>query len=194
MLRLCPFPLVVVVKQSSLSFPFARAMDVRNQVLLLKILASSTNGKLESADLHNIASQLKVTHYDCGKMTENNLYALNWISKCNIAPENLEVSKHFQQEINATVWRVKYQSEQCHCGFGDDSSMDAHHAGITSDLTITASQCRTITNSKFFPHSKMFSKTKNFLFYNTLHLEIKFTNLPNPEGATLSTSQPWCFL
>ena len=39
-------------------------------------------------------------------MTEKNLYALNQVSKCNIAPENLEVSrakitmytKHFRQE------------------------------------------------------------------------------------------------
>ena len=67
-----------------------------------------------------IASQLKVTHYDCGEMTGNNFYALNQVSQCNIAPENLEVSrakitmytKHFRQEINATVCRVKYQSEQ----------------------------------------------------------------------------------
>ena len=86
-------------------------------------------------------------------MTQNNFYGLNQVSKCNIAPENLEVSrpkitlytKHFRQEINATVCRVKYQSEQWHCGFGDDSSMDAHHTGgVTIDLTVTASQCRTL--------------------------------------------------
>ena len=54
-------------------------------------------------------------------------------------------TKHFRQEINATVCRVKYHKEQWHCGFGDDSSMDAHHTGgITIDLTITASQCRTL--------------------------------------------------
>ena len=34
-------------------------------------------------------------------------------------------TKHFQQEIKATVCRVKYQSGQWHCGSGDDSSMDA---------------------------------------------------------------------
>ena len=86
-------------------------------------------------------------------MTEINLYASNQVSKCNIAPENLEVSrakitmytKHFRQEINATVCRVKYQSEHWHCGFGDDSSLDAHHTGgITKDLTVTASQNRTL--------------------------------------------------
>ena len=86
-------------------------MDVKNQVLFLIILAGSTNGKLAKADLHNIASQLKKTHYDCGEMTENNLYALNRVPQCNIAPENLEVSRakitmytrHFRQEIKATV-------------------------------------------------------------------------------------------
>ena len=54
-------------------------------------------------------------------------------------------TKNFRQEINATVCRVKYQSEQWHCGFGDDSSMDAPHAGgITIDFSVTASQCRTL--------------------------------------------------
>ena len=128
-------------------------MDVINQVLFLIILASFTNSKLENAGLQKIASRLKVTHYYCGEMTENNLYALNQISKCNIALEKLEVSrakiamftKHFRQEINATNCRVKYQSEQWHCGFGDVSSMDAQHiGGIAIDLTITASQSRTL--------------------------------------------------
>ena len=68
-------------------------MDVVNQLLFLIIFASFTPGKLENADLHNRASQFKVTHYDCGKMTENNFYALNHVSNCNIAPEDVEVSK-----------------------------------------------------------------------------------------------------
>ena len=149
----CFFPFVVVMKNSTLPFPLAKAMDVINQVLFLIIFASSTKGNIENAYFQKLASQLKVTHYDCGEMTENNLYALNQVSKCNIAPENLEVrrteitmyTKHFRQEINATVCRVKYQSEQWHCGFGDDSSMHAHHTGaITVDLTVTASQCRTL--------------------------------------------------
>ena len=86
-------------------------------------------------------------------MTQNNLYALNQVSECNVAPENPEVSRakitiytrNFRQEINATVYRVKYQNEQWHCGFGDDSIMDDHHTeGITIDLTVTASQRRTL--------------------------------------------------
>ena len=81
------------MKNSTLPFTFAKAMDVMNQVLFLIILARFTNGKLENADLQKIASQFEVTHYDCGEMTENNLYALNQVSKCNIAPEDLEVSR-----------------------------------------------------------------------------------------------------
>ena len=92
-------------------------------------------------------------------MTEINLYNLNQVSKGNIAPENLEVNKtkitmytkHFRQEINATVCGVNYEREQRHCGFGDHSIMDTHHAGgITIDLTVTASQCRTLTNGGLF--------------------------------------------
>ena len=45
-------------------------------------------------------------------------------------------------------------------------------------------------NFNFFPHSKIFSKTENFLLNDTLYLEIKITNLPDPEGATTSSSKP----
>ena len=48
----------------------------------------------------------------------------------------------------------------------------------------------TLMNFNFFPHSKMFSKTENFLSNDTLHLEIKFTDLSYPEGATPSSSKP----
>ena len=48
----------------------------------------------------------------------------------------------------------------------------------------------TLMNFNFFPHSKMFSKTENFLLDNTLYLEIKFTDLPDPEGATPSSFNP----
>ena len=48
----------------------------------------------------------------------------------------------------------------------------------------------TLMNFNFFPHSKMFSKTENFLLDNTLYLEIKFANLPDPEGATPSSFNP----
>ena len=46
----------------------------------------------------------------------------------------------------------------------------------------------TLMNFKFFPHSKMFSKTENFLLYNTLYLEIKFTDIPTPKAPHLQHS------
>ena len=48
----------------------------------------------------------------------------------------------------------------------------------------------TLMKLNFFPHSKMFSKTENFLLDNTLYLEIKFTDQPDPEGATPSSHNP----
>ena len=54
----------------------------------------------------------------------------------------------------------------------------------------TREPCPTLTNFNFFPHSKMFSTTENFLLDNTLYLEIKFTDLPDPEGATPSSFNP----
>ena len=53
----------------------------------------------------------------------------------------------------------------------------------------TREPCLTLTIFNFFPHNKMFSKTENFLMKNTLYLEIKFTDLPDREGATPSTSK-----
>ena len=58
----------------------------------------------------------------------------------------------------------------------------------------TRDPCPTLTNFNFFPHSKMFSKTENFHLFYTLNLEKNFTDLPDPEGATPSTSQSRPFL
>ena len=44
----------------------------------------------------------------------------------------------------------------------------------------------TLMNFNFFPRSK----TENFLLNDTLYLEKKFTDLPDPEGATPSSSKP----
>ena len=94
-------------------------------------------------------------------MTENNLYALNQVSKCNIAPKDLEISrtkitmytKHFRQEINATVCRVKYQSEQWHCGFGGDSSTDAKNPVFI--ITALCSAHTLIAISSLFSSTRM---------------------------------------
>ena len=134
-----------------------------------------------------------LTYYDCREMTENNLYALNQVPNVVLLLRTSKSVKIFRHEINATVRRIRHHSEQWDRGFGDDSSMNAHHAGITTDWFITACQGRTIKNFNFYPHSKIFSKTENFLLDNTLYLEMKLTNLADPEGATPSSSNSWCF-
>ena len=144
---------VVVMRHSTLPFPFAEAMDNMKPVLVPNYFSQFHKWQARKRRFAQHSLPTQSAHYDCVEMTENNLCALNQISKCNIAPENLEISrakitmytKHFRQAINAAICRVKYQSEQRHCGFGDDSSMDAHHtSGTTRDSTVAASQCRTL--------------------------------------------------
>ena len=37
--------------------------------------------------LDDIAPTVTVSHYDCSEMSENNLYSLNQVDPCNVAPE-----------------------------------------------------------------------------------------------------------
>ena len=44
-------------------------------------------------DADQVAKDLKVSHFDCGAMTENTLYALNQVRQCHITPEELEIAR-----------------------------------------------------------------------------------------------------
>ena len=89
-------------------------------------------------------------------MTQNKLYALNQVEQCNVAPENLEVTrasvtlytKHFRRTINATMCRGKHQSEEWHCGYHDYFSMAIPHNGITSDLSLSPETCKAMGEGK----------------------------------------------
>ena len=89
-------------------------------------------------------------------MTENTLYAHNQVRQCHITPEELEISqtkiilynKHFRKELNATKCPIQHQREMWHCGHNDHSSIDHTVAGITSDLVISAEQCRSLAKGK----------------------------------------------
>ena len=67
-----------------------------------------------------------------------------------MAPENLEVirasvtlyTSHFRRIINATMCRVKHQSEEWHCCHHDHSSMSILHNGGTSDLSLSPGTCK----------------------------------------------------
>ena len=100
-------------------------------------------------DADQVAKNLKVSHFVCGAMTENTLYALNQVRQCHITPEELEFSqtkiilytKHFQKELNATKCRIQHRREKWHCRQNDHSSIDRSIAGITSDLLLSPEQC-----------------------------------------------------
>ena len=100
-------------------------------------------------DADQVAKNLEVSHFDCGAMTENTLYAFNQVRQRHIRPEELEISqtkiilytKHFRKELNATKCRIQHQREKWHCGHNDHSSIDHTIAGITSDLVISPEQC-----------------------------------------------------
>ena len=107
-------------------------------------------------DVDQVAKNLKVSHFDCGAMTENTFYALNQVRQSHITPKELEISqtkiilytKHFRKELNATKCRIKHQREKWHCGHNDHSSIDHTIAGMTSDLTISPKQCRSLAKGK----------------------------------------------
>ena len=44
-------------------------------------------------DEDQVAPALKIAHFDCSEMTENNLYVINQVQPCDITPEELEISK-----------------------------------------------------------------------------------------------------
>ena len=107
-------------------------------------------------DADQVAKSLKVSHFDCGALTENTLYALNQIRQCHITPEEMEISqtkiilytKHFRKELNTTKCRIQHQREKWHCGDNDHSSIDHTVAGITRDPVISSEQCRSLAKGK----------------------------------------------
>ena len=103
-----------------------------------------------------VAKNPKVSHFDCGAMTEDTLYALNQVRQCHITPEEKEISqtkinlytKHFRKEFNATKCRIQHQREKWNCRHNDHSSIDHTIAGITSDLVISPEQCQSLAKGK----------------------------------------------
>ena len=72
-------------------------------VIFLLMLNISLYGKYEPKP-DDIAPSVRVSHYECSEMKENNLYSLNQVEPCNMAPQNFEMNdvklttfkKHFE--------------------------------------------------------------------------------------------------
>ena len=59
-------------------------------ILILSINPIYTDKKQTILD--DIAPTVTVSQYDCSEMSENNLYSLNQVKPCNVAPENIDMS------------------------------------------------------------------------------------------------------
>ena len=107
-------------------------------------------------DGDQVAKNLIVSHFGCGAMTENTLYAVNQVRQYYITPEEQEKSQtkiilltpHFRKELNATKCSIQHQREKWHCVHEDQSSIDQTIAGTTSDLVISPEQCRFLAKGK----------------------------------------------
>ena len=98
----------------------------------------------------NTANNLRVAHYDCQLMTSNKMFSLNKVAPCKVQPENIKVAhayvtlyqRHYRTKVNATMCRIKHQSMRWFCDSFDSSGIDARQNMITTDLHLSADQCK----------------------------------------------------
>ena len=146
-------------------------MAIIECVIFLLILNISICDKYEPK-LDDIAPSVQLSHYDCSDMTENNLYSLNQVKPCNMAPQNIQMNdvkltmytKHFRTEINATICRIKHQRNKFICGMHDHTSiMEIEHSQITNDIDLTPEQCKQASEGRsltLLNHKLTFEKGK----------------------------------
>ena len=115
----------------------------------------------------DIAPSVQVSHYDCSEMTENNLYSLNQVKPCYMAPQNIQMNdveltmytRHFRTEIIFTICRIK----QILLRDDDHTIMDIEQPQITSDIDLTPEQCKQASEGRsltLFDHKLNFEKGK----------------------------------
>ena len=69
------------LKSSALTLFFVQTLVFCSEVVYTLVPDADEDAKI-----------LKVSHFDCGAMTENTLYALNQVRQCYITPDELEIS------------------------------------------------------------------------------------------------------
>ena len=117
----------------------------------------------------NSAPSVQISQFDCCEMTQNNLYSLNQVKPCDMAPLVFEMNdvkltmytKYFRTEINATICRIKPQTNKFFCGTHDHRSMDIEPPQITSDVDLNLEQCKQTSDGRsltLFDHKLTFEK------------------------------------
>ena len=146
-------------------------MAIIEYVIILLIPNISLCDKYEPKP-DDIAPSVQVSNFDCSEMTENNLYSLNQVKPCDMAPQNIQINdvklivytKHFRTEINATICKIKHRRNRFFCGMHDHTSMDIEQPQITSDIDLTPEQGKQASEGKsltLFDHKLTFEKGKN---------------------------------
>ena len=118
-------------------------------ILIVFIVVSFCRPSVRN-ELDDISPTLKVVHYDCSKMKESKMYALNQVAQCNIKPENIKVApatvtlyqRSYRTQVEAVMCRVKSQALRCHCGFLPHSSLAYDQISLTIDVIVTPENCR----------------------------------------------------
>ena len=143
-------------------------MAIIEYVILPLMLNISFDDKKEPKP-DDIALSVQVFHYDCSEMTENDLYSLNQIKPCNMAPVKIQMTdvklsmytKHFWTEIIATICKIEHQRNEIYCEMHDQTSMDIEQPQITSGIDLTPEQCKQASEGKslnLFDHKLFFWK------------------------------------
>ena len=113
-----------------------------------------------------VAESLVIEHYDCSKMQDSRIFALNKVKKCEITPENIETSqvrvtlfyRSYKGKMNAKMCSVKHKLDKYWCGHLSHTAISHDSASITKDLVLTPEMCeealktQSITLTQFRSH------------------------------------------
>ena len=119
-------------------------------ILIVFIVVSFCRPSVRN-ELDEISPTLKVVQYDCSKMKESKMYALNQVAQCKIKPKNIKVApatvtlyqRSYRTKVKADkMCRVKLQALRMHCGFLSHSSLAYDQISSTTDVIVPPEKCR----------------------------------------------------
>ena len=121
-------------------------------LLALLILTSFTDARpIEKMSIYeNTAPNLHVNHFDCSKMTSNQMYSLNKVAPCEIRPDKISTNqarvalyqRNYKVKLEATMCKATKQQLRWFCDSFDSSGLDARHNTITTSVKLDAQKCK----------------------------------------------------
>ncbi len=98
----------------------------------------------------NLAHGLIVSHFDCSNPENTQIYSMNEVPKCEMAPEDIELAcattriyqKSYVHETEGHRCELKVHSLTWWCGMHDHSQISTRTSSITRNIKVTAENCR----------------------------------------------------